>query len=165
MQTRKPQTVMKDINQICDYIIFRLKSDENVPLSNIKLQKLLYYTQAWHLAFFKRPIFEGQFEAWIHGPVNTTIYNRFNSSKYILSEIYSTDIIDKDISEKLTDDEKKHVNIVLESYAKYSGVELEDMSHKEEPWLKAREGYATNERCNVEIDNKFLGEYFSRRLK
>lgn len=155
---------MKTINQICDYVIFRLKSEENVPLSNIKLQKLLYYIQAWNLAFFKKPLFDDKFEAWIHGPVNTTIYNRFNPTKYIFSEIYSSDIIEENISEILSEDEKRHINIVLESYAKYSGVELEDMSHKEEPWIKAREGYEANQRCNVEIDNDLLTQYFGSRI-
>lgn len=155
---------MRTINQICDYIIFRLKSEENVPLSNIKLQKLLYYTQAWHLAFHKKELFDGKFEAWIHGPVNREVYSRFNNTKYMFSEIYSTDIIDTNITEKLSEEEIKHINIILEHYAKYSGVELEDMSHKEEPWIRAREGYEPNQRCVVEIDNEFLGEYFSRRL-
>jgi len=157
---------MRNINDICDYIIFRLKAEDNIPLSNIKLQKLLYYTQAWHLAFNKgTPLFKGNFQAWIHGPVNREIFHRFNATKYLNSEINITDMLDKNISEKLTPKEIKHINLVLETYSTYSGLQLEDMSHKELPWIKAREGYGLNQRCEVEIDNEFLGKYFLARIK
>jgi uncharacterized phage-associated protein len=156
---------MKDINQICDYIIFRLKSEGDIPLSNIKLQKLLYYTQAWHLAFTdNKPLFKGKFQAWIHGPVNRDIFDRFKDTKYLYSEILLEDIIDKNISEILSEEEIKHINIVLENYAHFSGVQLEDMSHNEAPWIKAREGYASNQRCEVNIDETFLGDFFRQRL-
>jgi len=155
---------MRDINQICDYIISRLKSDENVPLSNIKLQKLLYYVQAWHIAIKNTTLFDGKFEAWVHGPVNRDVYTRFNSSKYLYSEITQDDIIDKDVSSKLNKDEIKHINLVLDSYAKFSGIQLEEMSHNEMPWIDAREGYQPNERCTVEINEITLGAFFRARL-
>jgi uncharacterized phage-associated protein len=155
---------MRNINQICDYIISRLKSDENVPLSNIKLQKLLYYVQAWHIAIKETPLFDGKFEAWVHGPVNRDIYARFNTSKYLYSEITYDDIIDKNVSNKLTEDEINHVNLVLDSYAKFSGIQLEEMSHNEIPWIEAREGYQPNERCTIEINESTLGDFFRARL-
>jgi uncharacterized phage-associated protein len=157
---------MKDINQICDYIILRLKRDEDMPLSNIKLQKLLYYVQAWHLALKNgQPLFDGKFQAWIHGPVNRQIYDRFNPSKYLYSEMSLSDVNDINVDKKLTTEEINHINLVLESYAPFSGVELEEMSHKEEPWITAREGYSPNERCEVEIDQTVLGDYFRKRVQ
>ena len=74
---------MITINEVCDYIIFRLKSEGKGSLNHLKLQKLLYYVQAWHLAFYGETFsLMENFKAWIHGPVNRTIYNRF---KKILS--------------------------------------------------------------------------------
>ena len=156
---------MKNINQICDYVILRLKQEEDMPLSNIKLQKLLFYIQAWHLAFKKNKLFDGDFQAWVHGPVNRQIYDRFNSSKYLYSEINITDIQDLDVIAKLSVEEILHINKVLEVYAPYSGVDLEEMTHKEEPWISARNGYAANERCEEIIDNVLLGEYFRKRIQ
>ncbi|WP_426094058.1 Panacea domain-containing protein [Flavobacterium sp. DSR2-3-3] len=156
---------MKNINQICDYVILRLKQEEDMPLSNIKLQKLLFYIQAWHLAFKKVKLFNGDFQAWVHGPVNRQIYDRFNSSKYLYSEINITDIQDLEVIAKLTDEEILHINKVLEVYAPYSGVDLEEMTHKEEPWISARNGYAANERCEEVIDDVLLGEYFRKRIQ
>ena len=94
-----------------------------------------------------------------------SVFHRFNETKYLNSEILISDMIEKDISEKLTLKEKKHINSVLEVYSVYSGIQLEDMSHKEMPWIKARKGYSPNQRCEVEIDNDFLGEYFRKRIK
>ncbi|WP_281636136.1 Panacea domain-containing protein [Flavobacterium marginilacus] len=154
---------MKNINQICDYVILRLKQEEDMPLSNIKLQKLLYYIQAWSLALKNEKSFDGDFQAWVHGPVNRQIYDRFNPTKYLFSEISLNDIQDKEIATKLNESEISHINKVLEVYAPYSGVELEEMSHKEEPWISARKGYAPNQRCEEIIDEKLLGDYFRER--
>lgn len=157
---------MYSIDDICDYIIFRLKVEGNTPLSNIKLQKLLYYTQAWYLAHNgnDKPLFNANFQAWIHGPVSRTIFDRFKDSKFLYSEISLDDIIDRNIIEKLDEDVKTHVDNVLESYALYSGIELEDMSHQEKPWQQARGDFAPNERCENEISNEVLGDFFRARI-
>ena len=66
----KPKN-MNSIHDIADYIILRVKSeDKNASLINLKLQKLLYYVQAWSYGINKKSMFTGDFEAWIHGPVN-----------------------------------------------------------------------------------------------
>lgn len=156
--------MMRDVNEICDYIIFNLKAEDPALLSNIKLQKLLYYVQAWHLAFYNKALFKGKFQAWIHGPVHREIFDRFRDSKYLYSEINFEDIINPKINEKLSDSEKAHINSILETYSPYSGVQLEDMSHNEDPWIITRNGYSSSARCEEEIDNEFLGNYFKKRL-
>lgn len=154
---------LASIDTVCDYIIFRLKKEDEVSLSNLKLQKLLYYVQAWNLAFFGTHIFEGRFQAWIHGPVNRVIFDRFRDVKTIYSEMDINDIMSDDFS-KLLDDAKNHIDNVLEIYADYSGVQLEFMTHNEQPWVNAREGYAPAERCEVEIDERLMKSYYASRL-
>ncbi|MES1173555.1 MAG: type II toxin-antitoxin system antitoxin SocA domain-containing protein, partial [Myxococcales bacterium] len=56
------------VHDVCDYTIVKC-SDAGEPLSALKLQKLVYYAQAWYLAFAGVPLFHGTFEAWVHGPV------------------------------------------------------------------------------------------------
>ena len=59
---------MNSIHDITDYIILRVKSEDRfASLINLKLQKLLYYVQAWSYGINKKPMFDGEFEAWIHG--------------------------------------------------------------------------------------------------
>jgi uncharacterized phage-associated protein len=158
---------MLSINTVCDYIILMLtEAGENPTL--LKLQKLLYYVQAWHLAFYDNKMFNGKFQAWVHGPVNRDIYDRFVSGDphfSLYSSVRVTDILDKDCTNKLPTTKKQHIDNVLEVYARYTGSQLEEMSHKEEPWLKARTGYAANERCEVNIDEDLMKEFYKKRIK
>lgn len=155
---------MITINEVCDYIIFRLKSEEKCSLNHLKLQKLLYYVQAWHLAFYGKTFFDGKFQAWIHGPVNRSIYNRFKDSKYIYSSIDLEDILEIEITSKLEQKDKEHIDVVLEIYAGFSDTDLESKTHQEEPWINARKGFKPSERCEMELDEKIMLSYFKARL-
>ncbi|WP_218132908.1 Panacea domain-containing protein [Dyadobacter soli] len=130
----------------------------------MKHQKLLYYIQAWYLAFYHVPLFNGSFEAWIHGPVNRTIYDRYKDSKYIYSEMDLADITDLTIVNRLDHHVKLHVDAVLDAYAGFSATQLEVMTHQEQPWVEARKGYAPYERCETVIDNYTMQDYYSARL-
>ncbi len=154
---------MKNIIVVCDYIIARMVTEEAENLDNLKMQKLLYYTQAWHLAFYSKPLFAGKFQAWIHGPVNREIFDRFKESKFLFTPIVQGDIITKNF-DTLSDLDKLHIDTVLEVYGKFSGVELELMTHIEEPWKEARGSLGEFDRCENEIDEKLIGDYFRQRL-
>lgn len=153
---------MLNINDVCDYLINRF-SESNESLSNLKLQKLLYYIQAWYLAFYNKPLFNSKFQAWIHGPVSRDIYNRF-SSKNLYSSITSDDIKDSDFINRLDSNHIKHINVVLESYGGLADYQLEEMSHQEEPWLSAREGYRPSQRCEVTIEEEIMTKYYKMRI-
>ena len=51
-------------------------------ISNLKLQKLLYYAQAWHLALYGEPLFRDRIEAWVHGPVVPPVFGAFKHNKW-----------------------------------------------------------------------------------
>ena len=157
--------VMATIIQISDYVIFRCKIEGETDLSALKHQKLLYYIQAWHLAFDGTPAFDADFQAWIHGPVNKEIYALYKNKKYLYSELDLDDVFDKDISEKLSDDIKGHVDNILDAYAKFSATQLEIMTHQEEPWIEARKGYLPNMRCENVIKNETMQRYYAARLQ
>lgn len=128
-----------DINDVADYVILRLNQDEeNNLLINLKLQKLLYYIQAWSLAIRGRIFFEGGFQAWVHGPVSPTLYNRFKTNKSLYSQITTDDVVNKNVS--IREEDMDFINYILENYAGFTGVELENMTHREQPWQEARQG-------------------------
>jgi len=163
LSCRKRRTCEMDINQACDYIIHRvLASGES--LSNLKLQKLLYYVQAWHLVYEEKPLFVGNFQAWVHGPVSRRIYDRFSSTKTLYSDVTTDDVSETFDVSVLVDSEKEHIDRVLSVYAKFSGYQLEEMTHREEPWVKAREGYDDFQRCEVIIDESLMQSYYSQRV-
>jgi len=151
------------VHDVCDYIIVRL-NEPTAHLSVLKLHKLLYYVQAWHLAFFDKPLFGSRFEAWVHGPVNRIIYDRFRDTKSMYSRVTMRDLQDNFSVEKLSDSQRRHVDSVLEVYAEYADTQLEEMTHRERPWLEARMGYESNQRCQEFISNDNMKSYFAARL-
>ena len=153
------------IDNACDYIITKMTEGQD-SLNNIKLQKLLYYVQAWYLAFNGKALYEKDenFQAWVHGPVSRTIYDRFLTTKSLYSDITYEDIREEFDLSTLDKKELEHIDTVLELYGKFSGTELENMTHEEDPWIKAREGYRPSQRCEVELDNIEVQTYYASRL-
>lgn len=153
---------MYPINDIADYIILKVKAEDRyASLINLKLQKLLYYIQAWSYGINKKPLFEGEFQAWIHGPVNKNIYERFNSTKYLYSEIGISDIMNNHV--QLNADDAEFVDFILENYLKYSGAELEKLSHSETPWIETRGDLDSNIRCDKVISPILMIKYYGTK--
>jgi uncharacterized phage-associated protein len=151
-----------DINRVCDYIILKV-CEAGESLNHLKLQKLLYYAQAWHFAFYRQPLFDGKFQAWIHGPVNRQIYDRL-ASKSLYSDVTVEDISGDFDTNQVSGEDQMHIDDVIEAYAKYRGSQLEEMTHQELPWIEARKGYRPSERCEVEIDERSMQSYYAARL-
>jgi uncharacterized phage-associated protein len=150
-----------NINDVCDYIIVKLVDAGENP-SILKLQKLLYYVQAWNLAINKKQLFSGKFEAWVHGPVNRQIYSRFVSTKYMYSSAGRSDCLGG--QDKLEDEAMLAIDDVLDVYAPFTGSQLEEMTHKEAPWINARGELKASERCEMEISETEMESFYSSRL-
>jgi len=163
-------TDVASIDDVTDYIITRLvdaegSSPEDSSLSQLKLQKLLYYVQAWHLAFHGRVMFQGHFQAWVHGPVNREVFDRFRETKMLYSPITRDDVRPEFNSDTaLRSEQRAHINAVLEAYGSLTGDQLETMTHREEPWQEARRGLPPDARCEKEIDETVMGNYYRKRL-
>jgi uncharacterized phage-associated protein len=155
---------MAHIDDVCDYIILQCRTG-NADLNLLKLQKLLYYVQAWSLAFTGKTLFDGKFQAWVHGPVNRYIYDRFADTKSLYSAVEQTDMRPNfDPDQSLSSEERLHIDNVLEVYAPFSGSDLEAQAHTEEPWVRARTGYRPTQRCECELDEALMAEYYRKRV-
>lgn len=152
-----------DIFDAIDFIIDRAENSD-FSLTNLKLQKLLYYCQAWHLAFYERPQFDEKFQAWIHGPVSRRVFDRFSTNKSLYSTIKKTDIRPTFSMDSIEAHDRTHILTVLESYADFSDTDLEEMTHQEKPWIEARKGYSSNERCEKVISEETMKTYYASRL-
>ena len=154
---------MYAVNDIADLIITKIKcDDENASLINLKLQKLLYYVQAWSYGINGQPFFNGEFEAWVHGPVNREIFNRFNPQKTLYSEIELSDR--KNVNVKLnTQDDEEFFDFIMENYAKFSGVQLENLSHQEQPCISARGNKDRYEKCDTVISAQSMKDYYGKK--
>jgi uncharacterized phage-associated protein len=131
-------------------------SDEPDYLTNLRLQKLLYYVQAWSLVMRKQAMFGERIEAWVHGPVVREVYAAYanNGGRVILPE----DIGEEEFG--LTDEERSFVGSVWESYKGYSASKLREMTHEEDPWVNARKGCGPADSCEAELSREAILEYF-----
>lgn len=119
----------------------------------MKLQKLVYYAQAWSLVREEKLLFPERIEAWANGPVCPTLYAS-HRGEFEVSTIATGD------ASKLTGDAKTTVDVVIEAYGKFAGYELSEMTHREAPWVDARAGLAAGERGTAEIPSAAMAEYY-----
>ena len=127
-------------------ILAKLKSDDEMAeyTSRLKLLKLLYYVQGYHLAMFGTPIFDEKIEAWLHGPVVPEVWKW--AINYGDEQMQSEALDKKQIDGLgLHPQQIKLVEEVLEIYNKYSAYGLRDKTHTEMPWLAADEKDKNNE--------------------
>lgn len=120
----------------------------NKPISNLKLQKLLYFIQGNFLRNLNKPCFDDEIEAWNYGPVVPNVYSEFKrfGSNYI-SEIeyyyeYDRNKIEpirKQYEDTLfeSEEERKIIEEVIEMCKNFSASYLVDLTHRQSPWKKA----------------------------
>jgi uncharacterized phage-associated protein len=133
--------------------------DRGDYVSNLKLQKLLYYCQAWYLALYNKALFKEHFEAWVHGPVQPKLYGEFKQYGWQPIFDHKTDCA------KVPAHVKAHIDEVLKVYGAMSGSELELRSHSEEPWLEARKNLAPDKSSTTRINTETMRRYYKSRLK
>lgn len=154
-----------DVNTVADYVIMSLNGDESFSLINLKLQKLMYYIQAWSLGINKVAMMNARFEAWVHGPVCRQLYDRFKSTKSLYSVITKGDILNKNAADEIASEDREFINYILENFARYSGTQLETMTHSELPWIEARRGIGPMEHCENQISDDTMRAFYGKRYE
>lgn len=162
----------KSINEACFYISENLNPTQvanvsNYFLSNIdveaeetitplKLQKLVYYAQAWALAFLQKTLFLEDFQAWVHGPVIPSLY--FSYKELGFNPIPKVEFFDENV---FSSEEKEVLNMVRKVYGKYDPKFLERLTHCEEPWKIARGNCNKHERSINTIEKDDIKKYYT----
>lgn len=160
-KTAKAIAELKELFHVSEKMLMSVayifeQMQEVTPLA---LQKILYYIQAVYMVFFDRPLFEENCAAWQHGPVYENIYFLFRDFKYNPIDD-NRFVLFTGKAKKLSVDEKKVMDLIIASFGKYSGKVLEKITHSEEPWLNAREGYGIHEPSNIMMEKDDIKEYF-----
>lgn len=123
-------------------------------ISAMKLQKLVYYAQAWSLVWDEAPLFENRIEAWANGPVAPDLYEYHRGMFLVFPTQFPGDI------RKLNKTQKETISSVVDYYGDKSPQWLSDLTHAEEPWKKARAGLLPGERGSKEISLADMQEYY-----
>lgn len=144
---------VKDASDLlADYLLAEMRERGEI-LTPLKLQKMMFYADAWHLALYDREITGERFKAWVHGPVLISQYHRFKDFRWmpITAEIKKPEI---------SPDLKSHLDEIVEIFGSETAVALERMTHKETPWIEARGDLPDDEPCDNYISKQTTAEYY-----
>ncbi|MEG2429218.1 MAG: DUF4065 domain-containing protein, partial [Oscillospiraceae bacterium] len=141
---------MASVFNVADYIVTKLGN-----LTTMKLQKLVYYCQAWSLAWDDQPLFEDDFEAWSNGPVCRSLFE-IHKGKYVVHN----DSFKKYVNEEtFTKTQTETIDAVLNDLGDKEPLWLSELTHSETPWKNARKGYAETEPCSKVISKDSMQAY------
>ena len=138
---------MATASQVAEYFIRRGVEVDDM-IGGLKLQKLLYYAQGFHLAIEGEPLFKDRIKAWRHGPVVPGVWQKYR---------HVTPQPDYDLRLKFSKDQLELLDEVWNVYGCYSGWMLRNMTHEEPPWLETER--------DEEIKPKAMKAYFKTRVE
>lgn len=142
------------VAQIANQLLLYSADSGRELMTNMKLQKMLYYQQGFHLAYFGTPLFEDDIEAWMYGPVVPSVYEEYKAFGHqgIEPNRKLDFTFDNDIESSL-------FNEVCKVYCAYSAVGLMNMTHEESPWKTTPTGEGSV------ISKEKMKSFFKKRLR
>ncbi|MCV6610799.1 MAG: DUF4065 domain-containing protein [Amphritea sp.] len=143
---------MANVTDIAKCFLYLDDANEGDGISNLKLQKLVYYAQGFHSAIFDTALFDEGIAAWAHGPVVPELYHAYK--QHGKNHIPMPNDFDRN---SLTDDQFELVEEVFEVFGQYSAWKLRNMTHEESPWLN-------HEQSADEIPLAEITEHFKSRI-
>lgn len=142
---------MATIFDVAKYI-----TERTGEVSAMKLQKLMYYVQAWSLVWEEEPLFDNDFQAWANGPVLPGLYALHRGMFKVEASLFS-----EASSANLTDTERGNIDKVIAFYGEKTAQWLSNLTHQENPWLDARGELPVGASSEVVIPQAAIHEYYS----
>lgn len=148
-----------EAKRVASWFVNHADRESGESITPLKLQKLVYYADAWFLANFDTPLIAEDFEAWAHGPVVRTVYTKYRKHGWDALPLEKSVSVSNDIDNYLVE--------VFEEYGQYSAKKLEKMTHSEKPWMDARgdlspEEASSNKLSKIDMRN-FYGEKIGKK--
>ncbi len=137
------------------YFLYKANQEGDL-ITNLKMQKLLYYAQAWYLVNFEKPLFDEQILAWNLGPVIRSVYDEFK--EFVHTPIIFEDDFEE-IHKQFNKEDLNFLDDFYDQFINYSAHDLVNMSHNEEPWKKA---YKTVSQI---IDSEIMKDFYTKLYK
>jgi uncharacterized phage-associated protein len=137
---------------VADFLLHESR-ERGELLTNLKLQKLLFYAQAWFLALKNRELFAEDFQAWVHGPVLPTQYHRFKDFQW---KPLVVDVVRPAVAPEVAE----HLLDIIEAFGIESAVSLELMTHREKPWLEARGNLPSDAPSSARISKDTMRAFY-----
>ncbi|MGV8081929.1 MAG: Panacea domain-containing protein [Syntrophales bacterium] len=139
-----------NVADIADYFLFKAQDDDQELLSNLKLQKLVYYSQGLHLAVFNRPLFRETIYAWQYGPVVPDLYHSYKqwgAGGIPARQEFDPSVIDPETSE--------FIDEIYEAFGQFSAIRLMELTHTDQCWIDA----GINNEISLDSMKTTMGKY------
>lgn len=141
------------IKDVAEYFLSKVDADAGDCISNLKLQKLVYYAQGFVMAITNKKLFDEKIIAWQHGPVVKTLYDMYKD--------FGANCITPDFNYDLSKISKKSeiveiLDEVYNVYGQFSAWKLRQMTHSEGPWQ--------NYNLNDIIPDESIMEFFKTQI-
>lgn len=141
-------------NGVADYLLW-FANEHGDLLTQLKLQKLMFYADAWHMALNDGvELIAEPFEAWVHGPVHRATYNRFSAHRWNPIPYTAPKPGLASAIEAFLED-------VYGVFGGFSGYELEQLTHQEAPWKAARGSLPPDASCTAPIDKTLTRNFYT----
>ena len=141
---------------IANWFISQFDKESGDVITHLKVQKLLYFAEAWCQVLLDRELFSENMEAWAHGPVVREVFNQFNGSGWeplnVTGEIVE---FDDEVCDVLLQ--------VLDAYGDVSARTLEHLTHQDLPWKEARGALSPEAKCSTAISKQSIKSYFTEK--
>ena len=131
---------MIDVNKAASYIFNRYHAETNTKIDEMKLHKLLYFTQRECIIMLGEPMFSAEFTAWRYGPVLTQIRDCYRWN------MFTSELADEELAKY-----KPVFDSVFANYASKSSWSLSMLSHGELSWQRARADVPQDANCDVKM--------------
>lgn len=142
-------------SDIANWFLGAIDRDAGDAITHLKLQKLIYYAQAWSLALPSRgyPLFDEELQAWAHGPVAESVFHQHKGNAWdaLPAPAKMPDIEESDA---------EHLQEILSVFGEFSAKQLERMTHSEAPWIEARGDIPAEARSNAPIDKGLMAAFY-----
>ena len=135
-----------DAVEVAKWILFEAKR-QGIFMTHMKLQKLLYYAQAYIIGMTGKPLFENEIQAWKHGPVTPDVYHLYSK--------YGKSVIDNVEDVKIPDEYLPYIVMLIKEKGHYSASELREMTHQEDTWENAHSHFE-----GEVISHKAINDFF-----
>jgi uncharacterized phage-associated protein len=142
---------------VAKWFLSTIDRESGDSITNLKLQKLIYYAQAWSLVMLKRPLFSEPIEAWAHGPAVDVVFQEYKAFSFNAIPL-------PDSIPAFTPEEIRLLQDIYEVYGEKTAKALENLTHDEEPWRTARGNLPPEARSRKEISHESMFDYYSKWL-
>jgi len=142
---------------VANWFISQFDKESGDVITHLKVQKLLYFSEAWCQVLLDKELFTENIEAWAHGPVVREVFDQFNGSGWQPLDTTTEEIteFDEDVFDVLLQ--------VMEAYGDVSAKTLEHLTHQDRPWKETRGSLPPEARCSNIISKDSIKAYFTEK--